>query len=86
MYCHIAVPHGWKNKAFLVNLRCVGQEVAGSTGNCQNRGGTNYAAVTIAPYYISTRLRISTWVVSGGWNSAACGGATMEDGCPRTGG
>jgi hypothetical protein len=85
MYCHIAVPHGWKNKAFLANLRCVGQEVAGTTGDCQNRGGTNYAAVTLAPYYISTRLRISTWVRSGGWNSSACGGEDMEDGCPRTG-
>ena len=26
MYCHVAVPHGWKNKAFLVNLNDVGPE------------------------------------------------------------
>lgn len=26
MQCHIAVPHGWKNKAFLVNLNDVGPE------------------------------------------------------------
>lgn len=86
MYCHIAVPHGWKNKAFLVNLRCVGQEVAGTTGDCENRGGTGYGSVTLTPYYVSSRLRISTWVRSGGWNSAACGGGDMEDICPRTGG
>jgi len=27
MWCHIAVPHGWKNKAFLVNLNDIGSEV-----------------------------------------------------------
>lgn len=86
MYCHIAVPHGWKNKAFLANLRCVGQEVEGSTGDCQSRGNGTYGSTTIIPYYISTRLRITTWVASGGWNSAACGGSAMEDSCPRTGG
>jgi len=26
MWCHVAVPHGWKNKAFLVNLNDVGPE------------------------------------------------------------
>jgi len=86
MYCHIAVPHGWKNKAFLVNLRCVGYEVAGSTGDCTNRGSGTYGSTTIAPYYISSRLRITTWSRSGGWSSAACGGSSMEDSCPRTGG
>jgi hypothetical protein len=85
MYCHIAVPHGWKNKAFLANLRCVGTEVAGSSGDCVNRGSGTYGSTTIAPYYISTRLRISTWARSGGWGSSNCGGETMEDNCPRTG-
>lgn len=85
MHCHIAVPHGWKNKAFLVNLRCVGQEVAGTTGDCQNRGSGIYGITTIAPYYISSRLRVYTWVRSGGWTSAACGSRDMEDSCPKTG-
>lgn len=85
MYCHTAVPHGWKNKNFLVNLRCVGQEVEGSTGDCENRGSGSYGSTTLIPYYISARLRVSTWVASGGWNSSACGGGTMEDNCPRTG-
>jgi hypothetical protein len=26
-WCHVAIPHGWKNKAFLVNLNDVGPEV-----------------------------------------------------------
>ena len=25
-WCHVAVPHGWKNKALLVNLNDVGEE------------------------------------------------------------
>jgi hypothetical protein len=86
MYCHIAVPHGWKNKAFLVNLKCVGQEVTGTTGDCQDRGNGSYGSTTLAPYYNAARLRISTWVRSGGWGSSNCGGGTMEDNCPRTGG
>lgn len=86
MYCHIAVPHGWKNKAFLVNLKCVGQEVTGTTGTCQDRGNGTYGSTTIAPYYNAARLRISTWAASGGWGSSNCGGGTMEDNCPRTGG
>jgi len=32
MYCHVAVPHGWKNKALLVNLNDIGIE-AGCTGS-----------------------------------------------------
>ena len=31
-WCHVAVPHGWKNKALLVNLNDVGPE-AGRAGN-----------------------------------------------------
>ena len=27
-WCHIAIPHGWKNKSFLVNLNDVGPEVS----------------------------------------------------------
>ena len=27
MWCHVAVPHGWKNKSLLVNLNDVGPEV-----------------------------------------------------------
>ncbi len=85
MNCHIAVPHGWKNKAFLVNLNCVGQEVAGTTGNCQNRGSGTYGATTLAPYYNSAKLRVSTWAQSGGWGRSNCGGETMTESCSRTG-
>ena len=36
-WCHIAVPHGWKNKALLVNLRDVGPEVI-----CRDVDNTKY--------------------------------------------
>jgi hypothetical protein len=85
MNCHIAVPHGWKNKAFLVNLRCVGQEVTGTTGDCQNRGSGTYGSTTLAPYYNSAKLRVSTWAQSGGWGRTNCGGDTMTESCSRTG-
>jgi hypothetical protein len=83
MWCHISVPHGWRNKAFLANLRCVGTE-GGEAGTCNNIGGSDYSVVSRPPYYNFTRLRVATWARSGSWTSAACGGATMEDGCPRT--
>ena len=84
MYCHIAVPHGWKNKAFLANLLCVGKE-GGATTDCKSVGDyENYNAVIRAPYYNNSRLRVPTWKKSGSWSSAACGGRNMEDGCPRT--
>ncbi|NMG00527.1 hypothetical protein GPA27_24410 [Aromatoleum toluolicum] len=71
MRCHIAVPHGWKNKAFLVNLECVGPE-GGQTGNCTSVG-SNTSTQSIAPYYNSAVLRINTWQASGQWTETSCG-------------
>ncbi|NJC87298.1 MAG: hypothetical protein FIB02_02015 [Desulfuromonas sp.] len=52
-WCHVAVPHGWKNKALLVNLNDVGEEAgfaAGSSKEVATSGsGDNY---TKAPYYL----------------------------------
>jgi hypothetical protein len=57
--CHIAVPHGWKNKAFLVNKRCVGKE-GGEATDCVNRNNytTNFNA---PPYYLNSRLGFLAW-------------------------
>ena len=40
-FCHVAIPHGWKNKAFLVNLNDVGPEVGLPAGTevCTGNGG-----------------------------------------------
>ncbi|NMG44985.1 hypothetical protein GPA22_14755 [Aromatoleum toluvorans] len=77
MRCHIAVPHGWKNKAFLVNLECVGPEGGKGTGctpvGNDTAGGTSTSTETIAPYYNSAVLRIRTWQASGQWTETSCG-------------
>ncbi|OWW20815.1 hypothetical protein AYR66_16410 [Noviherbaspirillum denitrificans] len=70
MNCHVAVPHGWKNKAFLVNMLCVGTE-GGATNNCTSFSG--YGAVRRPPYYNDARLRVSTWARSGSWGETNCG-------------
>lgn len=77
-FCHIAVPHGWKNKAFLVNLACVGSEVGLAPG-CTSVSN-NY---TMAPYYVNARLRISTWQASSNWTETSCfgGQSGMDSNC-----
>ncbi|MEH6471733.1 MAG: cytochrome c3 family protein, partial [Halopseudomonas sp.] len=84
-WCHIAVPHGWKNKQFLANLLCVGPE-GGAGSGCTaigNYNSDNYSIENRAPYYNKTRLRVPNWARSGSWGSSNCGGSNMEDGCPR---
>lgn len=80
MLCHIALPHGWKNKAFLVNLNCLGNEVPGYTPGCTPlevpgdvRG---YAKLLAPPYYFYSVLRIRTWRKSTAWTQNACGSTT----------
>lgn len=86
MWCHIAVPHGWRNKNFLVNLNCVGAE-GGGTG-CQSNVVGNTANLTAAPYYVAARLRVLTWQRSGSWSENSCdfvggskGGDYMRSAC-----
>ncbi|WP_420474497.1 cytochrome c3 family protein [Noviherbaspirillum sp. ST9] len=74
-YCHVAVPHGWKNKAFLVNTACVGPESGITqtyTNGCASMGGQ----VNAPPYYRNALLRINAWRVSGAWAETACGDGT----------
>jgi hypothetical protein len=67
-WCHVAVPHGWKNKQLLVNLNDVGPEV----GLAEN---TNRAApFTQAPYYNNAMLTIQSFATSGNWNPNNCSG------------
>jgi hypothetical protein len=78
-WCHTAVPHGWKNKSFLVNLNDVGPE-AGLPAGTQVRNKTS-AGYTAGPYYLNAMLKIRTFGVSGNWSEANCGSA----GAPGTG-
>jgi hypothetical protein len=70
-WCHTAVPHGWKNKAFLVNLNDVGAE-AGLTAGTQVRNDTT-AGYTNGPYYLNAMLKIRNFRSSGTWRDTDCG-------------
>lgn len=72
-WCHVAVPHGWKNKAFLVNLNDVGPE-AGLAPGTQVRNNTT-AAYNNGPYYVNAVLKIRSFARSGNWAEANCGSA-----------
>ncbi|WP_292932686.1 multiheme c-type cytochrome [Noviherbaspirillum sp.] len=68
-WCHIAVPHGWKNKAFLVNLNDLGPEVGKTAGTAAPAG-----SYTNGPYYYKAVLRVTTFAKSGAWADTDCGG------------
>jgi hypothetical protein len=72
-WCHVAVPHGWKNKAFLVNLNDVGPE-AGLAAGTQVRNNTT-AAYNQGPYYMNAVLKIRNFKASGNWAESDCGSA-----------
>ena len=81
--CHVAVPHGWKNKAFLVNLNDVGPEGGlTGTGN-QVRNGTTAGYVN-GPYYNRAVLKVDTFASSGNWSAGNCG-SSGAPGNGRTG-
>ena len=76
--CHVAVPHGWKNKAFLVNLNDVGPEVGLPSGT-QVRYDTGVNFIPPAPgyvkgpYYNRAALKIRSFAQSGQWQPSNCG-------------
>lgn len=72
-WCHVAVPHGWKNRSFLVNLNDVGPE-AGRLPGTQVRNGTT-APFDAAPYYLRAVLKIYSFATPGNWVAGNCGSA-----------
>ncbi|MFO1281096.1 MAG: cytochrome c3 family protein [Burkholderiales bacterium] len=72
-WCHVAVPHGFKNKALLVNLNDVGAE-GGLAPGTQVRNGTT-AGYNNPPYYLNAKLKIRTFAASGQWSDTNCGSA-----------
>jgi hypothetical protein len=74
VWCHVAVPHGWKNKMFLVNLNDVGEEAgqgAGSSKEVSIKSSSNY--YTQEPYYLTAKLKIASFAPSGSWAPGNCG-------------
>ncbi|HHM05831.1 MAG TPA: hypothetical protein ENJ19_08810 [Gammaproteobacteria bacterium] len=72
-YCHVAIPHGWKNKNFLANLNDVGPE-AGLPKGTQLRT-PNPQRVYEGPYYNGATLKVVNFQRSGEWTPASCGSA-----------
>jgi hypothetical protein len=72
-WCHVAVPHGWKNKAFLVNLNDVGPE-AGLPAGTQVRNNTA-TPYNNPPYYMNAVLKVINFKTSGNWVDTDCGSA-----------
>jgi hypothetical protein len=72
-WCHVSVPHGWKNKGLLVNLNDVGPE-GGLPAGTQVRNNTT-AGYTNGPYYNNALLKIVNFATSGNWEETNCGSA-----------
>ena len=73
-WCHVAVPHGWKNKALLVNLNDVGPE-AGLAPGTEVSISSNNQTYTRGPYYLNAKLKVRTFATSGNWQENDCGSA-----------
>jgi hypothetical protein len=65
------VPHGWKNKALLVNLNDVGPEGGLPTGTSV-RNGTTQGYVN-GPYYNRAANKVVSFATSGNWTAGNCG-------------
>jgi predicted CXXCH cytochrome family protein len=72
-WCHAAVPHGWKNKALLVNLNDVGEEAGFASGNREFRIDAGSQAYNQEPYYLNSKLKVRTFATSGDWADTNCG-------------
>lgn len=71
-WCHIAVPHGWKNKALLVNLNDVGPE-AGLPPGTEVSINSSGQSFTQEPYYWQAKLKVVSFAQSGDWRPDNCG-------------
>ena len=76
-WCHVAVPHGWKNKAFLVNLNDVGPE-AGMPAGSEIPIDGSADTYDIGPYYNNAKLKIINFKQSGDWEDTDCGSASGD--------
>ena len=74
MWCHTAVPHGWKNKALLVNLNDVGAE-AGLPPGTEIASNGSADVYNQQPYYFNAKLKVRTFARSGNWEDTNCGSA-----------
>lgn len=82
-WCHVAVPHGWKNKALLVNLNDVGPEGGLAPGTevplAVDSNGVSQPYDN-APYYMGAFNKIVNFATSGQWQVSDCGSASGQVG------
>lgn len=80
MWCHVAVPHGWKNKALLVNLNDVGPEAGRTVGTEIQMIFTesDVRSYSQEPYYFRSRLKILNFRTSGNWTADSCGSQALD--------
>lgn len=76
-WCHVAVPHGWKNKALLANLRDVGPEAGLAVGThiADSVAANGY---TQEPYYYKAVNKVKTFKASGNWSIGDCGNGDSD--------
>jgi hypothetical protein len=69
-WCHVAVPHGWKNKQLLIDISTAGGSTCAGVEPCSE-----------PPYILEGYLGGSgaavNWRRSGEWTATDCGGAAM---------
>lgn len=74
VWCHVAVPHGWKNRSLLVNLNDVGEEAGHAVGSSKevatSGNGSHYLK---PPYYLYAKNKIASFGTSGSWSDGNCG-------------
>jgi predicted CXXCH cytochrome family protein len=76
-YCHVAVPHGWKNRNLLVNLLDVGSEAGLAPGTAVTF--TNNVGYTNGPYYRNAFLRVNSFPSPGNkWAESNCNGGSKD--------
>jgi hypothetical protein len=77
-WCHVAVPHGWKNRNLLVNLLDVGPEAGLPPGTAVPY--TPDVGYTNGPYYRKAFLRIVSFPAAGTqWKTQNCNGGLEND-------
>ncbi|MDQ1315447.1 MAG: hypothetical protein QG662_1556 [Pseudomonadota bacterium] len=71
-WCHVAVPHGWKNKQLLIDISVAAPDGCGAVENCN-------APPYIQGGYLGGNGAVN-WRVSGEWAAADCGGQAWMNG------
>ncbi len=76
-WCHVAVPHGWKNKSLLVNLNDVGEEAGFAPGSSFEVAISQNSHYTKPPYYLEAKNKIRTFARPGNWQESNCGSGQL---------